>query len=237
MNIQSISATPYNNLQNKSTPTFGAIHPCLYYVKSGDGSYRMVTDGDLIKNTLQKKLVTWLNHNYNKRMKAAQGSSVKSRPETPETKALRERLTRFFINRDEDYRTKGQDRTASYFNTDMTTGLVRPYIFTGKSIGILDSCADRIKQVQSQIKRLTEDLQCFYGQKYADAKTKATAEFEPELMAAKAAYHETVMELLRSPAAKSDPKNTVFSAFFEETTKGKKKTYTLVNANFEQRLV
>ena len=56
MNIQSISATPYNNLQNKSTPTFGAIHPCLYYVKSGDGSYRMVTDGDLIKNTLQKKI-------------------------------------------------------------------------------------------------------------------------------------------------------------------------------------
>lgn len=236
MNIQSISATPYTN-QNKSTPTFGAIHPCLYYVKVGDGSYKMVTDGDLIKNTLQKKIITWLNHDYNKRMKAAQGSSVKSRPETPATKALRERLTRFFINRDEDYRTKGQDRAASYFNTDMTTGLVRPYIFTGRSVSVLDSCAERIKQVQSQIKRLTEDLQCFYGQKYADAKTKATAEFEPELMAAKAAYHETVMELLRSPAAKSDPKNTVFSAFFEETTKGKKKTYTLVNANFEQRLV
>ena len=236
MNIQSISATPYTN-QNKSTPTFGAIHPCLYYVKVGDGSYKMVTDGDLIKNTLQKKIITWLNHDYNKRMKAAQGSSVKTRPETPATKALRERLTRFFINRDEDYRTKGQDRAASYFNTDMTTGLVRPYIFTGRSVSVLDSCAERIKQVQSQIKRLTEDLQCFYGQKYADAKAKATAEFEPELMAAKAAYHETVMELLRSPAAKSDPKNTVFSAFFEETTKGKKKTYTLVNANFEQRLV
>ena len=236
MNIQSISATPYN-YQNKSTPTFGAIHPCLYYVKVGDGSYKMVTDGDLIKNTLQKKIITWLNHNYNKRMKMAQGSSVKARPETPATKALRERLTRFFINRDEDYRTKGQDRAASYFNTDMTTGLVRPYIFTGRSVSVLDSCAERIKQVQSQIKRLTEDLQCFYGHKYADAKAKATSEFEPELMAAKAAYHETVMELLRSPAAKSDPKNTVFSAFFEETTKGKKKSYTLVNANFEQRLV
>lgn len=236
MNIQSINVTPYN-YQNKSTPTFGAIHPCLYYVKVGDGSYKMVTDPDLIKNTLQKKIVIWLNHNYNARMKAAQGSTVKSKPETPATKALRERLTRFFINRDEDYRIKGQDRGASYFNTDMTTGLVRPYIFTGKSIGILDSCADRIKQVQSQIKRLTEDLQGFYGFKYADAKAKAAAEFEPELLAAKSAYHETVMELLRSPQAKSDPKNTIFSAFFEETTKGKKKSYTLVNANFEQRLV
>lgn len=236
MNIQSINVTPYN-YQSKSTPTFGAIHPCLYYVKVGDGSYKMVTDPDLIKNTLQKKIVIWLNHNYNARMKAAQGSTVKSKPETPATKALRERLTRFFINRDEDYRIKGQDRGASYFNTDMTTGLVRPYIFTGKSIGILDSCADRIKQVQSQIKRLTEDLQGFYGFKYADAKAKAAAEFEPELLAAKSAYHETVMELLRSPQAKSDPKNTIFSAFFEETTKGKKKSYTLVNANFEQRLV
>lgn len=236
MNIQSINVTPYN-YQNKSTPTFGAIHPCLYYVKVGDGSYKMVTDPDLIKNTLQKKIVIWLNHDYNARMKAAQGSTVKSKPETPATKALRERLTRFFINRDEDYRIKGQDRGASYFNTDMTTGLVRPYIFTGKSIGILDSCADRIKQVQSQIKRLTEDLQGFYGFKYAEAKAKAAAEFEPELLAAKSAYHETVMELLRSPQAKSDPKNTIFSAFFEETTKGKKKSYTLVNANFEQRLV
>lgn len=236
MNIQSISVTPYN-YQNKSTPTFGAIHPCLYYVKVGDGSYKMVTDPDLIKNTLQKKIVIWLNHDYNARMKAAQGSTVKSKPETPATKALRERLTRFFKNRDEDYRIKGQDRGASYFNTDMTTGLVRPYIFTGKSIGILDSCADRIKQVQSQIKRLTEDLQGFYGFKYAEAKAKAAAEFEPELLAAKSAYHETVMELLRSPQAKSDPKNTIFSAFFEETTKGKKKSYTLVNANFEQRLV
>ena len=119
----------------------------------------------------------------------------------------------------------------------MTTGLVRPYIFTGRSVSVLDSCAERIKQVQAQIKRLTEDLQGFYGMKYADAKVKAASEFEPELMAAKSAYHETVMELLRSPAAKSDPKNTVFSAFFEETTKGKKKSYTLVNANFEQRLV
>ena len=236
MNIQSINVAPYN-YQNKSTPTFGAIHPCLYYVKVGDGSYKMITDPDLIKNTLQKKIVIWLNHDYNARMKAAQGSTVKSKPETPATKALRERLTRFFINRDEDYRIKGQDRAASYFNTDMTTGLVRPYIFTGKSIRILDSCADRIKQVQSQIKRLTEDLQGFYGFKYADAKAKAAAEFEPELLAAKSAYHETVMELLRSPQAKSDPKNTIFSAFFEETTKGKKKSYTLVNANFEQRLV
>lgn len=237
MNIQSISATPYNNLQNKSTPTFGAIHPSLYYVKVGDGTYQMVMDSDLIKNTLQKKLVTWLNRDYNARMKAAQGSTVKSKPETPETKALRERLTRFFINRDEDYRVKGQDRAASYFNTDMTTGLVRPYIFTGRSVSVLDSCAERIKQVQAQIKRLTEDLQGFYGFKYAEAKAKAAAELDSELQAAKSAYHETVMELLRSPQAKSDPKNTIFSAFFEAKTKGKKTTYELVNAKFEQRLV
>lgn len=236
MNIQPISVNSYNN-QNKSKPSFGAIHPCMYYVKKGEQSYELVTDSELIKNVLQKKIVTWLNRNYNARVKAATGSTVKSKPETPETKALRDRLTRFFVNRDEDYRTKGQDRVASYFNTDSQTGLVRPYIFTGRSVSVLDTLADRIVQVQSQIKRLTDDLCGFYRMKYADAKVKASAELEYDLLAAKSAYHEEVMNLLRSPQAKCDPKNTVFSAFFEETTKGKKKSYKLINANFEQRLV
>ena len=235
MHIQPINVTPYNN-QNKSKPSFGAIHPCLYYVKRGDKSYELITDAELIKNTLQKKIVTWLNRNYNARMKLATGSTVKMKPETPETKALRERLTRFFLNRDADYSVKGQDRVASYFNTDTQTGMVRPYIFTGQSVSTLDQLADRIVQVQSQIKRLTEDLH-LYGFKFSEAKAKASAELEHDLLAAKSSYHEEVMELLRSPQAKSDPKNTVFSAFFEETTKGKKKSYKLINANFEQRLV
>ena len=84
MNIQPISVNSYNN-QNKSKPSFGAIHPCLYYVKKGEQSYQLVTDADLIKNTLQKKIVTWLNRNYNARMKAATGSSVKLKPETQKT--------------------------------------------------------------------------------------------------------------------------------------------------------
>ena len=236
MNIHPIGVNQYNN-QNKSKPSFGSIHPCLYYVKTGEGSFKLVTDADLIKNNLQKKVITWLNHNYNKRLKAMVGSSKPSKPETPATKAIRERLTRFFVNRDSDYRMQGQDRAASYFNTDANTGMVRPYIFTGRSVTVLDNLADNIKRVQSQIKRLTEDLQHFYGLKYADAKARAAAELEHDLMAAKSAYHEEVMTLLRSPQAKSDPKNTVFNAFFEETTKGKKTTYTLVNANFDQRLV
>lgn len=237
MNIQAVNGQNYRSNTIKSTPTFGAIHPCLYYLKTGEDSYKLITDADLIKNNLQRKLITWLNHNYNARIKVAQGNFGKPKAESMESKALRERLVRFFVNRDSDYRVAGQDKAASYFNTDNTTGLLRSYIFTGPSVSILESLGDKIKNVQHQIKVLTRDLQDFYRLKYIDAKDKAAKELEPELMAAKSTYHETVMRLLQSKEAKSNPKNTMFSAFFEAKTKGKKTTYELINAKFEPRLV
>lgn len=236
MNIQSITPASYNN-QNNSRPTFGAIHPCQYFIKRGENTYELVSDAELIKNNLQRKLITWLNHNYNNRIKAANGSYAKSKPETPQTKALRERLVRYFSKRDTDYSTAGQDRAASYFNTDNSTGLIRAYIFTGRSVNILDQLAQGIKNVQHQIKTLTSDIQEFYRTSYIDAKTKATKEIEPELNKAKSKYHETILNMLRAPETKSDIKNTQFNAIFEEKTKGKKKTYELVDARFEQRLL
>jgi hypothetical protein len=236
MNIQSISVTPYN-YQNKSKPSFGAIHPTRYFEMVDENTYRQIVDADLIKNTLQKKIVTWLNHDYNARMKLRNGSTVKSKPETPATKAIRERITRFFINNDSDYRKFGQDRASSYFNTNMNTGVMHSYLFTGESVNVLDVQAENIKNVQSQIKRLASDMQGYYGFKYDDAKARASKELEFDLAKAKSDYHEAVLSLLRDPKEKANPKNTVFNAFFLPITKGKKTTYELVNATFEPRLV
>ena len=236
MNIQSISVTPYN-YQNKSKPSFGAIHPTRYFEMVDENTYRQIIDADLIKNTLQKKIVTWLNHDYNARMKLLSGSTVKSKPETPATKAIRERITRFFLNNDTDYSEVNQNRVSSYFNTDMKTGFVHSYLFTGRSVSFLDAQAEKIKNVQSQIKRLVSDMQGYYGFKYDDAKARASKELDFDLSKAKSDYHESVLNLLRSSQEKANPKNTVFNAFFLPVTKGKKTTYELVNATFEPRLV
>lgn len=238
MKISAFSVRNMNNNSNKnSKPTFGAIHPCLYFEKVGENSFKLITDNDLIKNTLQKNIVTWLNREYNTRIKIAQSSPVKPKPETLETKTLRERITRFFNNRDVDYKKPKQDRASSYFYTDSRSGLMNAYLFTGQSVDILDTQANKIKQVQSDIKRLASDLQTFYGFKYSEAKAKAAKEFEQNLSNAKVAYHDNVLTILRSPEAKSDPKNTLFCAFFEPIKKGKKTSYKLINADFQPRLV
>ncbi|MBE7712650.1 MAG: hypothetical protein E7Z87_02790 [Cyanobacteria bacterium SIG26] len=235
MNITSVKVTDYSK-NNNYKPSFGAIHPCLYFEKVGEDSFRLITDNDLIKNTLQKNIVTWLNRNYNARLKVAQCSPVKSKPETPETQAIRERITRFFRNRDNDYKQPNQDRVSSYYYTD-SKGVLKPYIFTGKSVDILDVQANKIKQIHSDVNRLAEDLQMFYGFKYSEAKEKAAKELEQNLSDAKVAYHNSVLNILRSPEAKADPANTVFSAVFEPIIRGKKTTYKLIDADFEPRLV
>ena len=235
MNISFSNIQSYNNKSAKQ-PSFQAIHPTLFYLKVGENSYQQVTDPELVKS-LQKKITTWLNHDYNIRLKELKGLPQKTKPETPETKAIRERITRFFVNRDQDFRYPNHDRALSYFNTHMTTGSLRSYLFTGKSAEVLDICAEKIKDVQSQIKRLTSDLEHFYGFKYSDAKERASKELEQELMLAKSNYHKRVLEVLSSPEEKANPVNTVFTAFFEPVTKGKKTSYNLINAEFEPRLV
>lgn len=239
MKIQSNNCNFCNNYQitKGKTPTFGAIHPCLYFEKVDADTFKLITDNNLIKNTLQKNIVTWLNRNYNTRQKLIQGSEIKAKLETPATQKIRERVTKFFTNRDSDFCIKNQDRASSYFYTDKTSGLLHSYIFTGKSVDILDKQANKIKQVHSEIKRLADELYLNNGFSRSAAKDRASKELEQDLLLAKTSYHNTALNTLASAEVKVDPKNTLFCAYFEPHTKGKKTSYKLINAEFKQRLL
>lgn len=86
MQIHNISTY---NTQNSPRTSFGAIHPTKYYVKLDDGAYHEVRSQKLIKS-LQRKIITWLNKDYNSAQK-----SKKQAKETAQSKALRERIVRF----------------------------------------------------------------------------------------------------------------------------------------------
>ena len=88
MQIHNISTY---NTQNTPRTSFGAIHPTKYYVKLDDGAYHEVRSQKLIKS-LQRKIITWLNKDYNSTQK-----SKKQAKETAQSKALREQIGRAHV--------------------------------------------------------------------------------------------------------------------------------------------
>lgn len=223
MQIQNISAY---NTQNVPKTSFGAIHPTKYYVKLDDGAYHEVRSQKLIK-TLQRKIITWLNKDYNSAQK-----SQKSTKETPQSKALRERIVRFFNNRDTDYRKRPYTR--SFYHTN-SLGYVDTYILTGKSAEIVENAAKPIEDVNRSIKNRADAIADFAGLDYATAKKFATNDSEWERMIAARMYHDKARATIRNILSKYSPENSRFDAFFVPHTKGNKISYELVDAKFDGR--
>ena len=111
--------------------SFQAVHPTRYYVRCEDGTFHHVVNSDVVK-TLQRKLVTWLNKDYHDTIRLTTGKPVKN--ESVGEKTIRERIVRFFRNRDIDYREKNIVRS---FNTTNVLRETESYILTGKSANII----------------------------------------------------------------------------------------------------
>lgn len=221
MQIQNISAY---NTQNVPKTSFGAIHPTKYYVKLDDGAYHEVRSQKLIK-TLQRKIITWLNKDYNSAQK-----NQKSTKETPQSKALRERIVRFFNNRDTDYRKRPYTR--SFYHTN-SLGYVDTYILTGKSAEIVENAAKPIEDVNRSIKNRADAIADFAGLDYTTAKKFATNDSEWERMIAARMYHDKARMAIRNILSRYSPENSRFDAFFVPQTKGNKISYELVDAKFD----
>lgn len=222
MLVQNIST--YNTQMQKTS--FGAIHPAKYYVKMEDGYYHEVRSQKLIKS-LQRKIITWLNKDYNSSQKGQ-----KPTKETPASKALRERIVRFFNNRDTDY--KKRPYTRSFYHTN-SLGYVDTYILTGKSADIVENAAKPIEHVNRSIKQRADAIADFVGMDYSNAKKLSSKESEMELMIASRMYHDKARAAIRDILSKYSPENSRFDAFFVPHQKGKSVTYELVDAKFDGR--
>lgn len=223
MQIHNISTY---NTQNTPRTSFGAIHPTKYYVKLDDGAYHEVRSQKLIKS-LQRKIITWLNKDYNSAQK-----SKKQAKETAQSKALRERIVRFFNNRDSDYRKRPYTR--SFYHTN-SLGYVDTYILTGKSAEIVENAAKPIEDINRNIKNRADAIADFAGMDYTTAKKFAANESEWERMVAARMYHDKARTTIRNILSRYSPENSRFDAFFVPHTKGNKISYELVDAKFDGR--
>ena len=223
MQIHNISTY---NTQNTPRTSFGAIHPTKYYVKLDDGAYHEVRSQKLIKS-LQRKIITWLNKDYNSAQK-----SKKQAKETAQSKALRERIVRFFNNRDSDYRKRPYTR--SFYHTN-SLGYVDTYILTGKSAEIVENAAKPIEDINRNIKNRADAIADFAGMDYTTAKEFAANESEWERMVAARMYHDKARTTIRNILSRYSPENSRFDAVFVPHTKGSKISYELVDAKFDGR--
>lgn len=215
--------------QNNSALSFSAIHPARFYVKCEDGEFHRVVSHKVIKS-LRRKTVTWLNKDYYDEIRLTNGESIKK--ESVKDKALRERLVRFFVNRDPDYREKNIVRS---FTT--TNGFREPelYILTGKSAEIVDNAAKKIENFHSDLKERAEILSDGYGIELEKVKKYITDRSVFQQNAIKRNYHDSLKDTIENILKVFDPKNSLFEAYFVPHAKGKNITYELVDAKFNRK--
>lgn len=211
---------------NRNTLTFGAIHPTTYYIKHSDGKFYRVTSNDTIES-LQLYIVKMLNKNHNDSRRTL--FSTPPTKESPSKKALRTRLVKFFVNRDDDY--KKCDISAG-FNQK---GKQECYLLTGDSVEITKQAAAPIEVFHHNLKIQAKQMATALGIKFEDAKKQLSEKHKFSLNSLKSKYFETVNDEIQKNLSQYNPKNSPFDAFFVEHKIGGKKVYELVDAKINGR--
>ncbi|MBD5402972.1 hypothetical protein HDR58_09305 [bacterium] len=222
----------FRNRSYAQQASFTAIHPARYFVKNGRGDYEEVACSKKIR-TLQRKLISWLNRNYNDNLRALDGKPKKQiKNETTNDKSMRERLVKFFMNRDSDY---NQRRVVRSFYTTNSLREQEAYILTGNSIDIVDEAAKPIGQIRRELNSRKEYIKSYYKISDKEAQKYLSAE---DIMAETRvgwAYHDTVKRTIREILSIFNPNNSHFDAYFESEQKGNSIIYKLVDAKFNGR--
>lgn len=218
-----------DGVQYSSSPSFGSIHPVRFYVKCEDGEFHQVVSGKVIKS-LRRKLVTWLNKDYYDEIRLTESKSVKK--ESKNEKSLRERLVRFFVNRNSDYREKNIVRS---FSTTNRYREPEVYILTGKSTELVDNAAKPFENFHSDIKERAEFLSDSYGIEVEKVKKYISAQSSVQKNIVAKQYYDVLSKTIKKILAEFDPKNSLFEVFFVPSVKGKNVKYELVNATFNHK--
>ena len=212
-----------------STLSFQAVHPARYYVRCEDGLFHHAVNSDVVK-TLQRKLVTWLNKDYYDTIRLTTGKPVKNG--SAGEKAIRERIVRFFRNRDVDYREKNIVRS---FNTTNALRETESFILTGNSANIIDSAAKSIRNFNSELRNRAEGLSEVYGIEVHKVKKYVHDKASWEKSAVKREYHDGLKTIINRLLGHNDPKNSLLELYFVPKVKGKNVKYELVDAKLNHK--
>lgn len=212
-----------------SALSFSAVHPARYYVRCEDGAFHHVVAADVVKK-LQRKLVTWLNKDYYDEIRLTAGKPIKN--ESNSEKVLRQRLVRFFMNRDTDYKEKNVVRS---FNTTNSFQETESYILTGKSAEIIDGAAKSIRDFHGDIRDYAQGISEVYGIEVEKVKKYITDRFHGQKLAVKREYHDGLKAVIKRLLQYYNPKNSLFEAYFVPKVKGKNVKYELVDAKFNRK--
>lgn len=215
------------NNRNINQQTFGSIHPVRYFMKCENGEYVQVKSPKVIK-TIQRKLVTWLNKFHNE---SANGTKVKTKKtESEQDKSLRERLVRFFVNHDWDYR---QNKIVRSFYHSEHQGETMPYIITGQTTGYVDDAAKSIERKYADIKDKADIISEYYGIPLDEAKQYLPKSDSSELSKVKKNYCKTIANVIKNILRQKNPSDKTLNAYFTPHIKGKNIKYELTNATFD----
>lgn len=213
--ISQVSVYSPGSCQNISNPSFTSIHRAKYFVKWDDGYYYRPASDEVVRK-LQRSIITMLN----------KGKSDSGKQPSAADK-LRQRLVDFFMRKDVDY---AQNPVARSFYP--LGGNSDSFVITGTNIHLVDEAAKPIGRVWRKTNGKADILACDYGMSSDMARRQAAASSEVELADAKRDYFDTVMRKINNILANKNPKDSVFSAFFEPRKNGSKVTYELVDAKF-----
>lgn len=225
MIVNNISATD-GNLYSKHTyvkPTFTAVHPARYFVADDTGNWVRADGKDLIR-TLQRKLIGYLNYAYNLSQRA-EGSKIKK--ESDLDKTVRERLVRFFKNRDKDYRHRECAR--SVYDTTYS-GDLKPYILTGNSVDVANENGKIVGEAKKFIRDKINHAKYQLNMTENEAKDSLSSGDLYYRKDAANTYYKNIRTYISNILKSGNPENSTFDAYFIARKKGKRVSYELVQA-------
>lgn len=225
MIVNNISATDGKlySMPTYARPTFTAVHPARYFVSDEAGNWVRVDTKDLIR-TLQRKLIGYLNYAYNL-SRRAEGAKVKKESDLDRT--LRERLVRFFKNRDKDYCYRECAR--SVYDTTYSGDLV-PYILTGNSVDAANENGKMVGKAKKFLKDKITHAKYQLNMTEKEAKNSLSGDDLYYRNDATNTYYRNIRSYISNVLKSGNPENSPFDAYFVARKKGKRVTYELVQA-------
>lgn len=228
--ISAIQPNFSHNSQRKQQVSFGAIHYTRFFVKWEDGHYYHATSPDVIKN-LKRQIVSLLNKNFNNRKRGILSPSKPTKAWLKKN-TLKNRLVKFFTNRDKDYEKRDEVRAFTRYNDNNKPDC---YILTGKHVIITDEEGKVIGRTTREVNEKAEIMSDNLCISLEEAKKTIRHESEREIQSAKRSFFDNVEAEIKRVLAIPNFANSPFDAFFVAKKKGDKYIYELVDAKINGR--
>jgi hypothetical protein len=209
-------------------PSFGAVHPARFFVRTEGGEFCEVTSRITV-DRLRKHISKMLNRSRNEARKRAMGIYKKSPAEKSETRTIREWLENVFIKHDEHYARRNE---VSSFARTNSMGETKAFFMTGDSVNISQDAAQPISDAWRYANDRAEVVSDNLKISYEKAKDYLKGEREDRISGAKYSYFSTVYNKIREILGQNELINSHLDMFFDMKLSGKTVNYKLVDVKF-----